>query len=88
MKIMQASPCERLFRNASLLLMLFVLTSTCSLAQGLGRIVGLVTDKDSAAIPGARVKATQVTTNTQTETVTNSDGGFVFPSLPPATYKI
>ena len=88
MKIMQASLRERLFRNASLLLMLFVLMSTRSLAQGLGRIVGLVTDKDSAAVPGARVKATQVTTNTQTETVTNSDGGFVFPSLPPATYKI
>jgi hypothetical protein len=57
-------------------------------AQGLGKIVGTVTDQSGAAIPDAKVVATQTGTGTTTETVTNSTGGYVFPVLPPTTYNI
>ncbi|MDR3792991.1 MAG: carboxypeptidase regulatory-like domain-containing protein [Terracidiphilus sp.] len=57
-------------------------------AQGLGRIVGTVTDPSGAAIPGAKVVATQAGTGVATETVSNSTGGYVFPVLPPTTYNI
>lgn len=57
-------------------------------AQGLGRIVGTVTDPSGAAIPGVKVVATQAGTGVATETVTNSTGGYVFPVLPPTKYNV
>lgn len=57
-------------------------------AQGLGSIVGTVTDPSGAAIPGAKVLAAQSGTGVQTETVTNATGGFVLPALPPRNYDI
>lgn len=57
-------------------------------AQGLGRIVGTVTDPSGAAIPGAKVVAEQSGTGIQTETTTNATGGYVLPALPPTTYNL
>ncbi|MBT9333070.1 TonB-dependent receptor [Paracidobacterium acidisoli] len=64
------------------------LTGPAALAQGLGRITGVVTDTTGAVVPNAHVVATRVGTNEQTTVVSNSDGSYVFPSLPPAEYTI
>jgi hypothetical protein len=65
-----------------------VLGSASCYAQGFGRIVGVVTDKDGGGVPAAKVTATQVGTGMRTETAANGSGDYVFPSLPPAAYNI
>lgn len=51
-------------------------------------IVGQVTDATHAALPGATVTITNVGTNAQRTTVSDGEGLFSFPNLPPATYQI
>jgi hypothetical protein len=51
-------------------------------------IVGQVTDSTRGALPGATVTVTNTGTNAQRTTVTDSEGRFSVPNLPPATYQI
>src|SRR5436190_5857572 len=51
-------------------------------------IVGQVVDSTRGALPGAAVTVTNVGTNAQRTTVTDADGRFSIPNLPPATYQI
>ena len=51
-------------------------------------LVGLVTDSSQGALPGATVTVTNVGTNAQRVTVTDAEGRFLVPALPPATYHI
>ena len=70
---------------ASLLLMPATASAQQSASSGL---VGQVTDSSQAAIPGATVTVTNVGTNAQRTTVTDGEGRFSVPALPPATYHI
>lgn len=56
--------------------------------QGLGTIVGTVTDSTGAVVPSAKVKITNEATGAVRETVTNEQGYYVVPSLRPATYVV
>ena len=47
-----------------------------------------MTDSSQAAIPGATVTVTNVGTNAQRTAVTDGEGRFSVPALPPATYHI
>jgi hypothetical protein len=51
-------------------------------------IVGQVTDSTRGALPGATVTVTNTGTNAQRTTVTDSEGRFSVPNLPPATYHV
>ena len=51
-------------------------------------LVGQVTDSSQAAIPGATVTVTNVGTNAQRTAITDGEGRFSIPALPPATYHI
>jgi hypothetical protein len=51
-------------------------------------IVGQVTDSTRGALPGATVTVTNTGTNAQRTAVTDSEGRFTIPNLPPATYEI
>src|SRR2546430_1989842 len=51
-------------------------------------IVGRVTDTSQAALPGATVTVTNSGTNAQRTTMTDAEGRFSIPNLPPATYDI
>src|SRR5712691_8087085 len=53
-----------------------------------GAIAGQVTDQQGAAVPGASVKLTEISTNSTTTTVTNEAGRYVFPTVPPGTYDL
>src|SRR6187397_1716688 len=70
---------------AALLALSSVVSAQQSASSGLA---GLVTDSSQAAIPGATVTVTNVGTNAQRTTVTDGEGRFSIPALPPATYHI
>jgi len=53
-----------------------------------GTIQGSVTDQSGAAIPGAKVKVTQIDTSSTLEFTTNGAGLYTAPNLPVATYRI
>jgi len=53
-----------------------------------GTISGSVTDSSGAAVPGASIVVTEVSTGTVNRTVSDSAGQYVVPFLLPGTYKI
>lgn len=67
---------------------LLVGTATLSVGQGLGTIVGTVSDPSGAAIASARVTVTDPGTGQMREETTNEQGYFVIPALKPAKYDV
>lgn len=57
-------------------------------AQGLGSIVGTVTDSSGAAVASARIIATQTTTTFSRAATSNANGYYVLASLNPAEYNL
>ncbi len=53
-----------------------------------GRISGNLTDQSGAPIPSVVVRAEDSSTGTRVETVTQTNGDYVFPSLPPGNYSL
>jgi Carboxypeptidase regulatory-like domain/TonB dependent receptor len=53
-----------------------------------GSITGNVTDTSGAAVPGAKVVATEQQTNFTRDTTTNTAGVYNLPTMPPGTYTI
>jgi hypothetical protein len=83
---------QEMKRNTALALLSLVVFSTLSSklsnAQGLGSIVGTVTDPSGATIASAKIRATQAGTSFSREAATNADGYFVISSLSPASYTV
>jgi len=67
-----------------------LLLAVSALPQGIatGSISGTVSDPSGATVPGAKVTATNSSTNTVSTGVTNNDGLFALRSLPPGSYKV
>ncbi|MEO8349337.1 MAG: carboxypeptidase regulatory-like domain-containing protein, partial [Acidobacteriota bacterium] len=57
-------------------------------AQTTGNIEGVVTDSDGAGLPGAAVEATSPNLQGTRTAVTETDGRFRIPAVPPGTYKV
>jgi hypothetical protein len=53
-----------------------------------GTIAGSVTDPSGAAVPNAKVTATEMSTNVATGTVTNDAGDYTLPNLPAGQYNV
>jgi hypothetical protein len=53
-----------------------------------GRIKGTITDPSGAVMPGVSVIATNTATGVKFNTMTLSDGNYLFPQLPVGTYSI
>ncbi len=70
---------------ASLFLASTVVSAQQSASSGLA---GQVTDASQGGVPGATVTVTNVGTNAQRMTVTDGEGRFSVPALPPAAYHI
>ncbi|MGA8539779.1 MAG: carboxypeptidase-like regulatory domain-containing protein, partial [Terriglobales bacterium] len=68
--------------------LLFVGTTTTWAQATSGDIVGTVTDKSGAAIPGADVSAKNTETGVITTTKANAEGEFHIPNLPAGKYDI
>ncbi len=69
-------------------LLIGCLASLPAIAQTAATLYGQVTDVSGAAIPAARVKATNVGTGVETNSTSDSSGNYTFPDLAPATYTI
>jgi len=72
------------------LLLAFALRALAApaLAQTTGNIEGVVTDPSGAALPGAAVEATSPNLQGTRTAVTETDGRFRMPAVPPGTYKV
>src|SRR5215467_6882676 len=57
-------------------------------SQTLGEITGRLTDASGAAVPLARITATNVDTNATRSALSNDAGVYSFPSLQPGLYSI
>jgi hypothetical protein len=57
-------------------------------AQTAANLHGQVTDVSGAVVPAAKVKATNIGTGVNTDTVADASGNYSFPDLAPATYTI
>ena len=66
---------------------LVLLAATTALAQT-GQINGVITDNTGAILPGTTVKAVETATGLSRDTVTGTDGRFIFTALRPTTYDI
>jgi Carboxypeptidase regulatory-like domain/TonB dependent receptor-like, beta-barrel len=62
--------------------------SNFALTLSTATLTGRVTDSNAAAIVGAKVDANNIDTNLTFSTVTNNEGLFVIPNLPPGRYRI
>jgi hypothetical protein len=51
-------------------------------------ISGVIADPSGAAIPGARITATEIRTGVKTSTVSDASGQYTLPFLPPGQYEI
>src|SRR5579875_1064814 len=51
-------------------------------------ITGTITDPSGAALPGAKIVATETSTNVSHSTVTNAQGEYSIPDLPVGTYNV
>ena len=65
-----------------------IFAATCAAQEFRATISGRVTDSQSAVITGVKVIAVEVATGAKFETVTDSDGLYTIPFLPPAAYRI
>lgn len=62
--------------------------ASSALTLSTATLTGRVTDSNAAAIVGAKVDANNIDTNLAFSTVTNGEGLFVIPNLPPGRYRI
>ncbi|HXC96491.1 MAG TPA: carboxypeptidase regulatory-like domain-containing protein [Edaphobacter sp.] len=79
----------RKFTNRFLgLVVLLMVGAGASLAQSTATLAGTVTDPTGAVVPNASVTVRSLATNTTRETVSDSAGAYVVPSLQPGDYEI
>src|SRR5579862_3967330 len=94
MNQLKASLLVRLFRSRhSATLILTLLISLLSVAQAVaqnatGRVIGVVSDEQGAAVPGAKVVVTNTDTNVRWETITGADGAYQVLNVPIGNYSV
>jgi hypothetical protein len=67
---------------------LMVLSGPCSAQDFHGSLLGTVSDSSGARVPGAKVKASLVGSQSQREAIGNENGEFRLNDLPPGTYQV
>ena len=72
---------------AAIALLLFPVCATIH-AQGLGTIVGTVTDPAAGVVPNAKVRLVDEGTLASREAISDAQGYYVFPSVRPSTYTL
>jgi Carboxypeptidase regulatory-like domain len=76
------------FSLLALLVLVLAWASPAFAQSDRGAITGRVTDPSGAVVPNAKVTATNIDTNTTTETETGGEGNFTFPQLQAAPYRL
>lgn len=67
---------------------LLLLAATSAAQEFRATISGRVSDSQNAVIAGAKITATQISTEARFETVSANDGLYTIPFLPPGTYRL
>ena len=75
-------------RRYGFAIVLMLLVAVPAWAQTTGSISGTVTDNTGALLPGVTVTATSPALIVPQTSVTNEQGVYRFPSLPPGTYSL
>src|SRR5262249_41682392 len=75
-------------RVSLLLVCLLAVAMTAWSQTATGTIVGTVTDHSGAVIANAKVTVINAGTNAKTEVLTNAEGDYTAPLLPPGTYTV
>jgi len=78
----------RLAKNVFSSVVLVASLAAIGRSQGLGTIVGTVTDSSGAVVPSATVKVTETATGLERSVAANMQGYYVVPSLPPSQYQV
>jgi hypothetical protein len=79
---------QRIIRFCSLFILALALTSVAAAQTTSGTIAGTITDPNQAAISSATVKITEESKIFTLSATTDAQGRFVFPQVPPGTYKM
>jgi hypothetical protein len=79
---------RRIIGFCSLFILSFALASVAAAQTTSGSIAGNIADTNQAAISGAKVKIIDESKGFSLSGVTDSEGRFVFPQVPPGTYKL
>src|SRR5713101_6091277 len=80
--------CGCLASVAIAVLLVLALALPLSAQYATGRITGAVTDPQGAAVPGAKIRVTNVGTNVHWDAITNADGAYQILDLPIGSYKV
>jgi hypothetical protein len=82
--------CYQYLLRALLLGSLAIMTTAVSVVGQTtsGTLSGVINDAQGASIAGAKVQVTSISRNETRSTQTGQDGRYVFPQLPPDTYKL
>ncbi|MCU1315665.1 MAG: TonB-dependent receptor, plug, partial [Candidatus Acidoferrum typicum] len=75
-------------KNALIAFLAFLFAPLFSHGQGLGSVVGRVTDPAGAAVAGAQITVTQEGTGFSRSAMSDPEGLYVIPSLQPAIYNL
>jgi hypothetical protein len=70
------------------LALIFLFGVVCFAQMPYGSIVGRIVDKEQGRIPGAAVKAVNLSTQVVTTTRSNTEGNYIVPNLVPGTYRV
>lgn len=77
-----------IFRILGVVVASLLLLASDAMAQTTGRIEGRVVDSSGAVIPGVSVRATSPNLQGARSAITDADGRFRMPGLPPGAYKV
>jgi iron complex outermembrane recepter protein len=76
------------FLTGAIVSLLFTFAAIAQNSADRGQIVGVVRDPDQAVVSGAPVTLTNQQTKVKSTALSNSQGGYKFPSLPPGAYVV
>src|SRR5262245_53779245 len=84
--VLKGPPMKRL----ALLSVMIFLAHVCVFAQQAANatLTGAITDPHGALVPGVKLTATHIATGAKRETVTNSEGIYVFSNMSPGDYEL
>jgi hypothetical protein len=75
-------------RCLSVVLLVFVLSSSVAWAQATAQISGAVRDQSGAVLPGVEITVTQTDTGITRSAITNETGSYALPNLPLGSHRL